>query len=451
VNKSAEAISGYKLSELAGKHFAPLVHANDLAMAQDRFFRTVQGEPQSLEVRVYAKNGNLFILSVNITPLYENGKIVGVVGFGRDITEHKKAEEALLESETKYRIVADNTYDWEWWRDPEGNFIYVSPSCKGVTHHEAGEFITDPDLLLRIIHPDDKSSFIRHQIEVEQKHSPGEIEFRILRPDGSLRWIAHGCQPVFDEQGHFLGRRGSNRDVTEHKWAEEALRESEKQLRHLSSQLLTAQETERRRISKELHDELGQALTVMKFRLSFAEKQLTKDQVKVREECEAISQYIDQVIENVRRLSRDLTPSILEDVGLSAAIRWLIGNFNKNDSINITLDIMDIDHLFSENAQIIIYRVIQEAFTNIGKHAHAKNVSVVIRKQGDGVSFSVEDDGIGFDVSKIATVNPAERGLGLAIMDERVWILGGSLEMWSQEGKGTRISFHIPLKKEGNL
>ncbi|HKZ41703.1 MAG TPA: PAS domain S-box protein, partial [Candidatus Hodarchaeales archaeon] len=97
-----------------------------------------------------------------------------------EIEERKQAEEALRQSEMKYRIVADNTYDWEWWKNPEGNFTYVSPSCKRITHHEAGEFIKDPDLLLKIIHPDDTSPFIRHQIEVEEKHASGELEFRIL-------------------------------------------------------------------------------------------------------------------------------------------------------------------------------------------------------------------------------------------------------------------------------
>ena len=146
-----------------------------------------------------------------------------------------------------------------------------------------------------------------------------------------------------------------------------------------------------------------------------------------------------------------MTPSILEDVGLSAAIRWLVSNFNKNNNINITLDITDIDHFFSQEAQIIVYRVLQEALTNIGKHAKAKNVSVVIKNHDGRVSFSVEDDGIGFDVLRAAMVNPDERGLGLTIMDERARMLEGYLEIWSEKGKGTRISFHIPLEKGGSV
>jgi formate hydrogenlyase transcriptional activator len=151
----------------------------------------------------------------------------------KQVEERRQAEEALRESETKYRIVADNTYDWEWWRDPEGKFIYVSPSCKEITHHSPEEFLADPDLLLRFIHPDDQPSFTSHVIDIEDQHSSGEVEFRIIRPDGTIRWISHVCQPVFDEQGRLLGRRGSNRDITRRKEADKALSESEERYRTL--------------------------------------------------------------------------------------------------------------------------------------------------------------------------------------------------------------------------
>jgi PAS domain S-box-containing protein len=155
------------------------------------------------------------------------------VQLAQEIDQRRQAEESLRESETKYRIVADNTYDWEWWRDRDGKFVYVSPSCKDITHHAADDFLVDPDLLFRIIHPDDHSSFVNHLAEVENTPSPGEMEFRIIRPDGSVRWIAHACRPVFDEQGRFLGRRGNNRDITTRKEAEKALARSEERYRTL--------------------------------------------------------------------------------------------------------------------------------------------------------------------------------------------------------------------------
>ncbi len=237
------------------------------------------------------------------------------------------------------------------------------------------------------------------------------------------------------------------KEIQVRKTKEEELRESERKLRQLSSQILSAQETERRRISRELHDELGQSLTVMKLRLRSIEQELKKNQVKVSEDCEKSVEYLNQIMENVRRLSRELSPTILEDLGLTAALQWLINNFIANNEMKMTMDIAQIDDLFAQDAQIRIYRIMQEALTNIAKHAQAKNMKVLIEKDKEGISILVEDDGKGFDPRKILTKVSAERGLGLAAMEERARMLGGSLDLWSQEGKGTQISLHIPRGK----
>ncbi len=239
------------------------------------------------------------------------------------------------------------------------------------------------------------------------------------------------------------------RDISERKQAERALRESEKKLRFLSSHLLTAQETERRRISIELHDELGQALMVLKLQLKSMEKKLRKDQIALKEECEQTLQYINQIIENVRRISRDLSPSILEDLGLSAALRWLVGDFTKHYDIRSSVDIPELNALFPRETQMIIYRIFQEALTNIGKCADATHLFIAIKKQSDNVSFLVEDNGNGFDVEKVFTKDGTVKGMGLTAMDERVRMLGGSLDLWSRRRKGTRISFAIPTNKKG--
>jgi signal transduction histidine kinase len=228
---------------------------------------------------------------------------------------------------------------------------------------------------------------------------------------------------------------------------EDKIRQSEKQLRYLSSRLLTAQEEERRRMSRELHDELGQSLAVLKLQLRFIERNLQADQKALKEECERNLEYIDQVIEEVRRLSRDLTPSLLEDLGLSAALRWLIHNFTQNDHIQVSLDMREIDHLFPLQAQIIIYRIFQEILTNIGKHAQATQLSVIIKHENGVVSFSIEDNGMGFDMKEVSTRGIHEKGLGLTIMDERVQMLRGSMKMDSQEGQGTRVTFTVPVEK----
>jgi signal transduction histidine kinase len=239
--------------------------------------------------------------------------------------------------------------------------------------------------------------------------------------------------------------------------AEEALRsgndelemrvaERTTELRHLSARLLTAQETERKRISTELHDELGHSLILMKFRSGLIAKELRDDQSAAREECRTLSGFIDQTIEDVRRLSRDLRPSVLEELGLSAALRWLADNCGRNGH-TVEASIADVDPLLSADAQVILYRIIQQALTNASKHSAARHVALSVERRGDRLSFVVEDDGKGFDVNEAVMRSPAERGLGLATMQERAWMLGGSLSVRSEKGKGTRITLGVPLQK----
>ena len=239
------------------------------------------------------------------------------------------------------------------------------------------------------------------------------------------------------------------RDVTERKEAEDALRESEKELHFLSSQLLTAQEKERKRLSIELHDELGQSLLVLKLKLRSIQEGLQTDQVRIRAECDEGIAYINEVIENVRRLSRDLSPSILENLGLSAAIRWLVDAFTKHTKIGCSLDMREIENVFSEEEEITIYRMIQECLTNIAKDAQATHVSLVVREQEGCAFFQVEDNGRGFNVRETFSKDPGKKGLGLAAMYERTRMLGGSIDIGSQEGVGTRITFTAPLDDGG--
>lgn len=133
----------------------------------------------------------------------------------------RRAERELRESFLKYRIVSDNTYNWEYWLDAEGRFLYTSPSCQRLTGHTAAEFHADPELLTRMVHADDAGQFVQHRHEVTSKRAEAELEFRIVRPNGELRWIHHVCLPVFDDSGHYLGTRASNSDITERKLAEE--------------------------------------------------------------------------------------------------------------------------------------------------------------------------------------------------------------------------------------
>jgi PAS domain S-box-containing protein len=363
----------------------------------------------------------------------------------KHLREKRSLEEKVLQSEVLYRTIVETAHDIIWILDEEGRFTFANKRAEALLGYQASELIGKK--IPPFIYPEDLSKAEAYFFRIPEEGSH-HSELRFLRRGGRVLVLSVNTASLRDGDG-IRGMVSFGRDITEEKKAEKALEESEKQLHYLSSQLLAAQETERRRISRELHDELGGALAVLKLRFSLMERHLYRDQTKLREECQHSLSYIDQVIENVHRLTKDLSPHVLEDLGLTAALQWLVGNFTKSYGIEVTCHLSELDHLFPGNARIIVYRMIQEALNNIGKHSGAKHITVTTENHSGEISFWVEDDGKGFDAFKVFSKSPSEKGLGLATMNERARMLGGSFHIWSEEGTGTRIRFSIPINKRG--
>jgi signal transduction histidine kinase len=223
------------------------------------------------------------------------------------------------------------------------------------------------------------------------------------------------------------------------------LNESRIRLQYLSSNLLNAQENERKRIARELHDELGASMAVLKMQVRSAEKSLGPQiPEQLRDECDKLRASINQIIENVRRLSRDLSPVVLEDLGLEAAIEHLIDTFAELNKLTIKSDLSGILFLVKEETQRNVYRILQELLNNIRKHAAAKNIVVAVKKVGAELKFSVGDDGVGLDVDEVHR-NFAKEGMGLTTIAERVRILGGTMTIDSKPGQGCLVEFTAPI------
>jgi two-component system CheB/CheR fusion protein len=236
-------------------------------------------------------------------------------------------------------------------------------------------------------------------------------------------------------------------DLSDLKKAEESYKESAERLKHLTVQLITAQEQERQHIGKELHDDLGQLLAVLKMRLRSVHRRMDALPLETRDDLESALNFVNEIIAGVRYLSRNMRPPVL-DLGLPKALKILFEEFSKYHDLELTLDVDDIKDLFPWETQILIYRIFQESLTNVAKHAGATAVAVSIKRRDGTVFFQLEDNGSGFDLQQVLERNDGSRGVGLAAMDERVRMLGSTLNISSQEGKGTKISFAIPTGED---
>ncbi len=335
--------------------------------------------------------------------------------------------------------------------DPEGKTIFANPAALKLTGYREDELIGNN--LHYLIHhsKEDGTTCPFEECPTYLALNDGKIH----RAAETVFWTKAGKSfPVryittpIKENNQISGCVVLFRDITERKQAEVRLQESEQDLRYLAVQLITAQERERERISRELHDELGQALLVLKLQAGGIQDQINQNPTVASAECREMSANLDRLVENVRRLSRDLSPSILQDLGLTAALRHLVNEFAKRHHLQPTLDLPpDLDGLFPREAQINIYRIFQESLTNIGKYAQASSLTMAVTQKNGRIFFRLADDGQGFDVEKVMARESTRRGLGLAAMEERGRMLGGKVNIKSQPGEGTEIILSVPIRK----
>lgn len=432
----------------------------------------------SQEVDVIRGDGSPCTLKVSSAPIRDSlGNITAGVGVCIDITEQRRAEEALhriqaeleekvrertaelshmvdrlrieveekekaqarlADSEARFRALLVTAGTLIVTVDPEGRILEFNQEAERVTGWRRQE--VEGKIGIPLVFTAKNQEIAKAEM---QKLLAGEMirgfELPIRLKDGRERTYLWNANLVSG-----LGRGLKEiiiigQDITERKQAGE-------KLRLLTSQLLEAQEKERHRLSRELHDELGQSLLVLKMQTSTLARQLPPDQPVLAENCSRALKYIDEIIDKVRRLSRDLCPAILEDLGLAAALNNLCEEFCLHqENINLRKDLDEEIHPVAQEAQIHIFRIFQEALTNIAKHAGATQVKVSLRRQGHLLLGAVEDNGAGFDPAEVIAKESYARGLGLAAMDERVRSLGGTLQIFSARGQRTRISFTIPL------
>lgn len=355
----------------------------------------------------------------------------------RQVLECEYAEAALRESEQKYSTLVEDALIGVYVIK-DGKIEFANDKFAEIYGYKKEELIGMDSSIL--VHPIDRLLVTElREKRLKGEKVPSEYEIRGLKKNGNVIWVMRSLSLIKYKDGPAIS--GIVQDMTKRRMVEDALRESGKELRILSNQLLSTEEKERKRIARELHDGIGQALSAIKFRVenSLRELRASPNHSELKS-LEAVIPLTQKTIEEVRRIVQDLRPAILDDLGILATITWFCREFQKvYASIAIKRDIDIREKDIPSPLKTVIYRILQEALNNVAKHSRADRVQLGLKKKKNRIELKVHDNGHGFDFSKTISLKASRRGFGLASMRERAELSGGTFEIDSSVGKGTTI------------
>jgi len=362
--------------------------------------------------------------------------IVGATGT-LEIRENQETVEKLKWCSMRYKTLVENLPDIVYSSSPDDKFDiqFISKHIEYLTGYKAEEFYVSTKKFIEVIHPDDRESIIKKTKGINQSI---QLNYRIIhKGTKKCYYVIDHSLPV-KENDKIIAIEGIIIDVTNEIKAKE-------RLKALTKELIKAQEVERERIAKELHDEAGQALSMVKINLNFLEKNINHDGTRARNLIRKTDKIIDSLIVELKRISLDLRPSMLDYLGLESTLRWYIKEFKRTTKMDVMYTISGFEKRLPIDTEIAFYRIVQEALTNIVKHSLADRVKIEIKEEDKKITLCIEDNGQGFSVEK--AFNPDTSGISFGIigMQERVKNLGGDFEITSEKGNGTRLAMHVPL------
>ena len=490
---SAEEVTGYSPEDFTADPdlLNTIVHPEDRPRWQQHLrhhlappARKAPSRDSEIQLRILTKAGETRWIDHRCRPIFDphDGQYRGQRVTMRDITEHKQLETALQDAhdhleqrvvertraleeathqielaELKYRTVADHTYDWECWIGTDGHYLYSSPSCTRLTGHPPADFLRDPELILHLLHPDDRARVAPHIAGHVQPDGAHTLEFRICHRSGGVRWIEHICQPVYDVQGHFIGRRASNRDITERKRAEaviEANRVAAEAASHAKSLFLA-------NMSHELRTPLNAILgfsDLLRRDPAMAENH-RRELAIIGRAGRHLQTLIDDVLE-ISRIEAGRSELHLEAFDLDEllnAVEEMIRLRAVEKGLELQVERQGPSSTYVTGDARRLRQVLLNLLGNAVKYTDSGRVRLSVQCEREQWHFVVEDTGPGiqqadrhriFDAfyqTETGAARGEGAGLGLAIANEFVRLMGGCLEVCGLPGQGTAFAFSLPL------
>jgi PAS domain S-box-containing protein len=444
---------GYAREDVIGQPLTRFFTRESKRFAEDEVFPVFfeNGFCKDVPYRFVRHDGSVIDILLSAVAVRDGqGEIVRSLAVSVDVTERKRAEEALrrakeqlsryskdLERQVLARTreitnILRYTPDVVYIKDRKGRYLLINACYEALLgkSSQAVAGLSDHDLLPAAV----ADQFQAHDQQVLSEARSLQIEEHFPHPDGLHTYLSVKF-PYYDEKGRIAGVGGISTDIT-------ALKKAQNQLRQLSARIIDGQEQERSAIARELHDELGQVLTALRMDVVWMFERVKGKDAKAAERAEAMCRLIDENIEGVRNLAIRLRPGVLDDLGLVDALEWFTADFEKRTGISCVFDHQGIPEV-GDTVATAVYRITQEAMTNVGRHAEANHVRVTLAAGNGRLALTVNDDGHGFDTAALSEI----KALGVAGMRERAALVGGDLVVRSALGGGTTVTLTVPIKQ----
>jgi len=440
MNSAGLAMVGAKLAEaVVGKSIYDLIAPEDREKFRAFNERICRGDKDSLEFDMIGLNAVRHHMETHAAPLRNpDGRIVQLA-MTHDVTDRKRAEIALRESEQRYRAVTDASPIMVWMAGLDKLCYYFNKGWLDFVgrtlEQESGNGWTEN------VHPEDFDRCLQIYVKSFDARQPFEMEYRLRHHTGQYRWITDHGTPRYATDGTFEGYVGGCLDIHDQKAAADKARQAD-----VSLQLMKIQDEERRHIARELHDSAGQTLTVLGMSLAQLAQKTGRRSPEIATDVDKIQETVKQLHREIRTASYLLHPPLLDENGLYSAISWYIDGLRERSDLDIRLDTSEDFGRLPRDLELVIFRLVQECLTNVHRHSHSKTASIRMARESSQITLDIGDEGKGISPERLAEIRSGRSGVGIRGMQERLRQFEGTMNIESGRS-GTRISVTIPIPK----